>query len=119
MTALARPVCLLVLFVGWLLLPGRPARAQEGFTQEQRRKVLLEGTHVFRRILHDQELKPLESFDDLKDAPEQTILVLLGDLDQLTRMPDGLVRFLARGGAALLASDRALTRPEARRQLAN
>ncbi len=119
MSALARRACLLVLLVGWLMLPGRPAGAQEGITKEQRRKALFEGTHVFRRILHDEKLTPLERFDDLNDAPGKTILILLGDLDQLTRVPDGLDTFLARGGAALLASDRALSRNEARRQLAD
>src|SRR5437763_13410952 len=116
MSALARRACLLVLLVGWLQLPGGSAGAQEGITKEQRRKALFEGTHVFRRILHDQELKPLASFRELNEAPEKTILVLLGNLDDLLQIPGGLKDFVERGGAALLAGDQRIQDPAADQQ---
>jgi hypothetical protein len=92
--------------------------AQEPLTQEARRKALLEGTHVFRRILHDHKFEQgLEAIDDVSAEPGRTLLVVLGDLNVLTKVPGGLEQFLADGGAALLASDRPITDPDARRML--
>src|SRR5262245_58669677 len=92
--------------------------AQEPLTQEARRKALLEGTHVFRRILHDHNIEQgLESIDDVSAEPGRTLLIVLGDLNVLTKVPGGLEQFLADGGAALLASDRRITDPDVRRAL--
>lgn len=88
--------------------------AQEPAWKAERRKALLEGTQVLRRILHDDQFTALESLDDLKTEPSKTLLIVLGDLDILGRLPGGLEEFLASGGAALLASDRAITDRDAR-----
>src|SRR5262249_21413509 len=89
---------------------GAPAGAQEAPAQPQRRAALMEGTHVFRRILFDFPFKPLESFDELRDRPGETILIILGRTDRLREVPGGLASFVRRGGAVLLATDRALPR---------
>jgi hypothetical protein len=64
-----------------------------------------EGTHAFRRILHDLEMEPLDSVRAVRDPPH-TLLVVLGETDVLDQLPGGLRGFLARGGAALVATDR-------------
>ncbi|HJT77255.1 MAG TPA: DUF4350 domain-containing protein, partial [Gemmataceae bacterium] len=65
-----------------------------------------QGTHAFRRILHDLQLEPLKTVADLDDPPH-TLLIVLGDTDILDRVPGGLSGFLHAGGAVLLATDRA------------
>src|SRR5205814_44137 len=79
------------------------ARAQEGVTIQSRRKAILEGTHAFRRVLFDRGLTPLESFDSLVDEPRRNILIVLGDLEVINRIPGGLQKFVKEGGAVLLA----------------
>jgi hypothetical protein len=78
--------------------------------REERRRALLDGTHVLRRILHDHGFEPLDEAASLADAPERSLLVVLGNLDSLTQvrdaLPGGLETFIRRGGAVLLASDR-------------
>jgi len=96
------------------------ARAQEGepLPLAERRRAVREGTHVFRRILADAELSPLDSFDALARSPKRTILIVLGDLNQIEKVPGGLEKFVRDGGAVLLASDRAVRKDsEARAQL--
>jgi hypothetical protein len=95
------------------------ARGQEVEIDPERRKALLEGTHVFRRILHDHGMTALEGFDDelLVNSPEKCLVVVLGDLDQLRYLPRGLSAFIRGGGALLAASDRALQNGEVRKQL--
>jgi hypothetical protein len=82
------------------------ASAQELGPLEQRRKEMREGTHVFRRILHDAGYTPLKGYADLPEKPGATLLVVLGDLEGLRFVPGGLQKFLSEGGAALIASDR-------------
>ena len=91
--------------------------AQEPESKEERRRALLEGTHVFRRILHDHDFTALETFDALADRPARTLLVALGDLSVLDQVPGGLQGFVRRGGAVLAASDRAVSSARARDQL--
>jgi hypothetical protein len=88
-------------------------------TPAQRRKALMEGTHVFRRILYDEGFKALKSYDSLTEAPKKTLLVVLGDLDKLDniKIEGGLKHFVERGGAVLLASDRPPRVPRAAKDL--
>lgn len=85
--------------------------------KERRRKALLEGTHVFRRMLHDKGLTAHGSVRELLQEPERSLLVVLGDLECLDLEGTGLKAFLARGGAALVASDRAIRDRNARSSL--
>jgi hypothetical protein len=87
---------------GWISL----ASAQDPLQLEARRKAILEGTHVFRRILHDEGFTALQRLEDLSEAPERSLLILFGDLEDLRNIPGGLAGFLDKGGAVLLASDR-------------
>jgi hypothetical protein len=89
--------CLLA--VAALLAPAAPAPAQPA------RPPFGEGTHAFRRILHDLELEPLAGVPQLDD-PAHTLLIVLGETDVLDRVPGGLTQFLDAGGAALIATDR-------------
>ncbi|MBY0230137.1 MAG: hypothetical protein K2W96_12720, partial [Gemmataceae bacterium] len=103
-----------------LLLLAGLASAQEAEGPAARTKALQEGTHYFRRILHDHEFKPLEEMDDLAKEPKRTLLVALGNLEVLDRIPErlgGLEGFVRAGGAALLASDLAVASPSARQAL--
>src|SRR5262249_20578763 len=53
----------------------------------ERKKALLEGTHVFRRLLHDRGFTPLTSFGDLRDDPKQSVVIIFGDLDLIEGIP--------------------------------
>jgi hypothetical protein len=89
------------------LLAGAPARAQKaGAIDDARRKAFLEGTQALRRILFTREMKPLAGFRDLGESPSKSIVIILGDTGAVRRLPGGLGRFLERGGAVLVASDR-------------
>jgi hypothetical protein len=72
-----------------------------------------QGTHAFRRILNDLDLTPLTSVEDLARQPENTLLIVLGEISILERMAFArdpkspfLASFLRQGGAALVATDR-------------
>jgi hypothetical protein len=52
------------------------------------------------------ELQPLESAQHLGHDPERQLLIVLGDLEILDRLPLGLDEFVRRGGSALIATDR-------------
>jgi hypothetical protein len=78
-------------------------RAQDE-TAAERRRAMLEGTDVLRRIFHDQKYDPLDSFTDLKHAPEETVVVLLGGVQRIKDIPNGARDYLRRGGALLIAS---------------
>lgn len=82
-----------------------------------RRKALLEGTHVLRRILFDNGLRPLEEYDALADEPRRTLLVVLGELNVLSQVPGGTEKFVRDGGALLAASDRAISDRQAWKEL--
>jgi hypothetical protein len=86
-----------------LLVPAA-AHAQD---DEQANATKWEGTHVFRRVLHEMHFTPLEGFHQLDEEPGKTILVILGRLEWLNGFErDWLVKFVEGGGAVLLASDR-------------
>ncbi len=95
-----------------LLVFGLPAegRGQKGDPANEAalRAAMREGTHVFRRMLFDKQFTGVGSFAELKDRPHETILIVLGDLRCLREVPGGLRSFVERGGAVLLASDRAV-----------
>lgn len=61
------------------------------------------GMHVFRRLLHERRMTPLDSWQRVEDDPSGTLLVLLGRPEW--PIPSGLTRFLQNGGAVLLATD--------------
>jgi hypothetical protein len=67
-----------------------------------------QGTHAFSRILHDLQMEPLSGPEELRRDPRHTLLIVLGETDVLDRVPGGLREFLERGGAALVATDRAV-----------
>src|SRR5262249_26880893 len=88
----------------------------------ERKKALLEGTHVFRRLLHDAGCTPLENFEALgSEDPKDVVLIILGDLDRIVDLDrvirGGLGPFVRKGGAVLLASDRPLLNPDSARDL--
>jgi hypothetical protein len=107
----ARPLTALALLAACLaLVPAPPAGAQEG-----RPKVIRFGTHVFRLLLHKKAgLKPLTAVSEVADNPKDTLLIVFGDLnvlellDEAMQAPEGagLQKFLDRGGAVLIATDR-------------
>jgi hypothetical protein len=117
---LAAAIALLGLGLLALLGPQPSARGQGTDASENAlRAALREGTHVFRRILFDSDFQPLSRFEQLDESPEETILIVLGDLNWLEKVPGGLQRFVERGGGALIASDRAIRNEAPRRELAN
>src|SRR5262249_43159404 len=93
---------------GLFLTFAAPAHAQQAGKSGDRRAGVMEGTHVFRRILFDFPFQPLAGFDELRAHPEQTILIVLGRADRLREVPGGLEAYMRRGGAVLLASDQML-----------
>src|SRR4051812_34454096 len=99
-----------------VLCAGVTLAQEPPITAEGRRKALLEGTHVFRRILHDHGFEAVKSLADVKE-PGRTLLVALGNLDVLDGLPGGLEKFLHDGGAALLASDRQVRKAAVRSAL--
>lgn len=64
------------------------------------------GNHAFRFILNELQLQPLHSIIDALEAPDRTLVIVLGDLSVLNRLPHGLTWFTEHGGAVLLATDR-------------
>jgi hypothetical protein len=99
------------------LVPGS-ARAQRANADEERRRAALrEGTHAFRFILNDLQLKPLNGFGDLEEQQDKTILIVLGRPERLSEVPGGLSAFVRKGGATLIATDRALPAGEVREQV--
>jgi hypothetical protein len=97
--------------VGYLLALAFPfATLPLAYGQEDLRS-LREGTHLFRRILYDAGLQPLQKMLDVGKEPEKTILIVLGDTRALaddsllaTRPPMSVEEFVQRGGAVLLAA---------------
>jgi hypothetical protein len=85
------------------------APASRAAAQPEPSVAFREGTHAFRRILFDLGLKkPLENVQSLGEDPRHTLLVVLGETDVLDQLPGGLHGFLDQGGAALVATDRAV-----------
>ncbi len=103
----------LVVSLGWVA----PAWGQG--SELERRRALLEGTELFRRILFDKNCESLQDYKDLIDNPDRCILIVLGDANVIRNVPDRetLTWFLREaGGAALIASDRPMD-ADARGQL--
>jgi hypothetical protein len=65
-----------------------------------------QGTHAFRRILHDLDKEPLRNARELDQDPTHSLLIVLGDTDLRAQLPGGLEDYVNRGGAALVATDR-------------
>ena len=98
--------------LGALVLTSLMALAAPAQTvSPQQDTAFLEGTHAFRRILHDrgfQKFLPTKNSEDLADS-KHTLVVILGDtapLAELFEEPDGLKEFVHNGGALLVATDR-------------
>jgi hypothetical protein len=89
-----------VLVLGPALVPAAPFRIPPTVP-------LREDTHLFRRILALNHLKPLEHFNELDGDPAHSLLVVFGDTQCLNRGRDWLRTFVENGGAVLIASDQA------------
>lgn len=96
-----------LLTVGLLVLGGSAVRAQP--TPPQLRPASGDGTHLFRRILKDLDLEPIQTWSEFHDDPQGKILILLGD----TRLLSGtnLIQLAKKGAAVLVASDRSTRSP--------
>jgi hypothetical protein len=81
-----------------LSAPSCPAQAQRVSLR------FAQGTHLFRRILHDLNLVPLRDFGQLAE-PAGKVLIVLGETESVRRRLN-LGRFVEQGGAVLLATDR-------------
>ncbi|MFL5244997.1 MAG: hypothetical protein ACJ8FY_23080 [Gemmataceae bacterium] len=64
----------------------------------------LQGTESFRYLFKKNGFAALHELNELQD-PKGKVLVVLGDLSPLDRIPGGLARFVSRGGAVLAATD--------------
>lgn len=66
------------------------------------------GFHLFQLLLEHKGLRSVTEFDDaVRGEPVETVLVLAGDLDwMLSSEWSQVFRFIERGGAVLVASDR-------------
>jgi hypothetical protein len=64
-------------------------------------------TDAFRHLLSEFHLKPLLSFADLQAHPSESLLIVLGNPDCLSKkdFPRGLRSFVEAGGAVLIATD--------------
>lgn len=102
-----------------------PARAADDEDEDEKKdraaraEAILKGTHFLRRMLYDNDIKPIEDFDGLADDPSRTILIVLGDTAPLARVPGGLRRFVQRGGALVVASDRKIDNRRVLREFRN
>jgi hypothetical protein len=76
----------------------RPVRAQRVSLR------FAQGTHLFRRILHDLNLRPLRKWEQLQEEPAEKLLIVLGETKSLNRQ--NLSDFVQDGGAVLVATDR-------------
>lgn len=79
------------------------AQAQPGRPQ---RPAFREGTQAFRHLLKTLGLQPLTAPEQLGEAPERKLLILLGETDVLGTWDLDLDAFVRRGGAVLIATDR-------------
>jgi hypothetical protein len=96
------------LIAGCLLFASGPA-----YSQGRRSTVPWEGSEFFRNLLHSfpYRCEPLQEIAELAQVdPDQTVVIVLGDnrvLDAIREQTGGLAKFHERGGALLIASDRA------------
>jgi hypothetical protein len=65
-----------------------------------------QGTHAFRFILNNLELKPVSDINQLQEEAGKSILIVFGETQVLDNIPGGLQTFLENGGALLVATDR-------------
>jgi len=91
----------ILVFLGALAIAS-PVAAQEA-PREKKSLPFGQGTHAFRRILHDLKLEPLASVEEFDADPAHSVLVALGDITVLIRM--SLNRVDPQGAAVLMASD--------------
>jgi hypothetical protein len=119
MRSLRRASVLLTLLAGVLVFPGwHPSIHAQPIDNAKARRELLEGTDLFRRILHDKGCKPLKNFLELESDAKHSIFIVLGDLDSIARMKFvDLGTFVRSGGAVLAASDRPFRNAKAQNQL--
>jgi hypothetical protein len=107
MTPFPRPRTLAVALA--LLLTGTaPAFSQEpGAPAEPaappRATVDPNGFDLFRALLGQRGLKPIDNMEDLSAEPGKNILIVLGNASKVD--PEQVADFLSRGGRVLLASD--------------
>jgi hypothetical protein len=64
--------------------------------------------HFFRFVLEQLSLQPITDVEDLARDPSHSLVIVLGDVSPLEEIPGGIVPFIQAGGAALIASDRAI-----------
>ena len=76
MSATCRRVSCAALLLGLFVAASAGQDAPPVQGTAERRKALLEGTHVFRRLLHERDCEPLRSFDALAEDPGRSILIL-------------------------------------------
>jgi len=112
----------------WLLIPATLlvllTLAPAGQAQPQGRPAGPEGTEIFRRILFEMGLKPLDDRPEglvdeagVQVEPSKTILIILGNPVHPS-LRDGAIRnLLERGGAILLASDQKVSDPKLEKEL--
>ena len=66
-------------------------------------------TDAFRRLLFELGFKPLQSFGELEENPNESLFILLGNPQCLSSSPhyfsEGVRSFVAQGGAMLIATD--------------
>lgn len=71
------------------------------------------GYHLFQLLLEQKNLTSITSFEDALNNPSDSVIVLTGNLSWLDRGDWANVRsFLRRGGAMLIASDKAVRAPD-------
>ncbi len=95
--------CLLAIGCLFAVNTPRPLPAQERMTESQWKR----GFHGFNLICDAVGLAQTQGTEFVKYPPSESVLVVLGDLNQV----DGMERFLERGGAVLAASDQQGARP--------
>lgn len=107
-----RRVPFLYLAAGWVTVLGSLLGAPTAHAQLEP-PPFGQGTHALRRILHDLDLQPLDGVMELARQPEKKLLIVLGDIGILERMPfrfepttSFIEGFLRHGGAVLIATDR-------------
>jgi hypothetical protein len=69
------------------------------------------GSQVFRHVLHEMNLQPLQTCEQLAEDPAHNLLIVLGETAVLhSLLPVRLEDFVRSGGSALIATDRAASR---------
>ena len=73
---------------------------------EDQRTAFKKDTHLFRNILHEAKVRPLQKLEDLTGSEDKKLLIVLGATDRLEKANFDLDRWVRKGGAALIATDR-------------